>query len=113
MRFFLKTGRDYVLAASMRFDVRGYPRPGKNILFFFFRAVKIAGQPRYQKYTTGEYIYIYMYFFALTDFFSGDILKFSLSFTETRISENFFYVHGRRSERGGGRNEARSSFTLG
>lgn len=40
-------------------------------------------------------------------------MKFSLSFTETRISENFFYVHGRRSEREGGRNEARSSFTLG
>lgn len=111
MRFFLKTGRDYVLAASMRFDVRGYPRPGKNILFFFFARSK--SRVSVIRNTPPGNIYIYMYFFALTDFFSGDILKFSLSFTETRISENFFYVHGRRSERGGGRNEARSSFTLG
>lgn len=100
----LETERDYGLFYRTCFDVRGE-------ISFFFRAVKIAGQPRYQKCTTGEYIYIFSYF-HVDRFFSRDILKFSLSLvrgnTDFRKLFSKHVQHGRRSERGG-RNEARSS----
>lgn len=84
----MKTGRDYVLPASMRFDVRGYPRPGKNILFFFFARSK-SRVSRVIRNTPPGNIYIYVFFRIDRFFFGGYFEILSLVHGNTDLRKLF------------------------